>query len=334
MVSITSDTWRQLPPRADAYAELSAEPIGSTGDAFLAVDHDAVRHLLLPVPAETDPINDERSRGIRALSRRLSVQGQPERQFIDLSCTTVAGHDVFNLVVTAVLEQRERSGDPSEAVLGTLARWRGFWNAAPDSGLTRQEIHGLFGELWFLVSWLLPRGHNQVGHWVGPTGARHDFQWPGLAVESKATTSVRGHVHHINGIDQLDPPADGRLCLFSLRLREEASGSESIVTLIDRILSQLENSSDAADSFEMHLAQTGYSPIEAERYSDLRFRIISERLYEVSDSVPRISATSFSAGLPPGIERVEYEINLDVCPNAIVAGSPSEFEPPQPESRP
>jgi hypothetical protein len=33
-------------------------------------------------------------------------------------------------------------------------------------------------------------------------------------------------------------------------------------------------------------------------------------------------------GLPDGVERVEYEVNLDACPELIVASSPTEFQPP------
>ncbi len=47
----------------------------------------------------------------------------------------------------------------------------------------------------------------------------------------------------------------------------------------------------------------------------------------------RISETlSLAEGLPSGVERVEYEINLDSCPDAMIATTPVEFEPPAPGS--
>lgn len=328
MVPVTPESWRPLPARSDIYAELVAEAIPDMSGAFLAVDHDGVRHLLLAVESDTAPISDERSRGIRAVTRPLSVQGRSERHFIDVLCAVGTGQDVFNLVATAILENVQRGGDASEVVLSTLARWRRFWNVAPESGLTNEEVRGLFGELWFLAFWLLPHGHDQIGHWLGPTGARHDFQWPALAIEAKATTSVRGHVHRINGLDQLEPPANGRLHLFSLRLREETTASNSIVTLIENIGSKLKDDSEALDAFEARLMQTGYSAVENDRYSELRFRVINERLYEVGGGFPRISLASFADGLPAGIEHVEYEINLDACPEAMIADSQVDFDKP------
>jgi len=60
---------------------------------------------------------------------------------------------------------------------------------------------------------------RHVRAWLGPTGTRHDFQWPRLAVESKATSSLRGHIHRISGVEQLEAPEAGALYLFSLGVK-------------------------------------------------------------------------------------------------------------------
>ena len=200
----------------------------------------------------------------------------------------------------------------------------------------RLEIRGLFGELWFLAVWVLPHGHDQVTHWLGPMGARHDFGWPGLALEAKATTSVRGHVHvhRLNGVDKSDPPADGRLPAFSLRMREEPTASEAVVSPIETITTALGDdarrstrSSRASFIRDTHRCWTTH-------YAEIRFRIVSERLYEVAYGFPRLSAPSFVGGLPAGIERVEDEVNVDACPQLIVASSPAEFAPGAPATAP
>ena len=278
-------------------------------------------------------MRDERSRGIRALTRPLSVSEEPERLFVDVVCTTPAGLDVFNVVAGSIIELVHAGTDPPDAVRTTLGRWRRFWGVVPESGLTDEEVRGLFGELWFLDVWLLPRGHEQLRHWVGPWGARHDFQWAHLAIEVKATVSVRGHVHRINGIDQLEPPNGGDLQVFSLRIREEATASNSITTLIDRISSDLADESELMDLFETRLAQAGYSPLHADRYRELRFRIVNERLYRVAAGFPRLSLSSFVGGLPTGIEEIQYDVDLDVCPQLLVASSPADLVLPPGEGR-
>lgn len=89
----------------------------------------------------------------------------------------------------------------------------------------------------------------------------------------------------------------------------------------------LTDEADTLNDFGTRLIQAGYSAAEADRYDELRFRVINERLYDVGDSFPRLSPASFVDGLPAGIERVEY-VNLEACPDAIVASSPSDFAPP------
>lgn len=328
MSSLTGETWRALPTRSGVFAELAAEAVSGIDGAFIAVDHDGARHILLAADHEMEPVSDERSRGIRVRTRLLSVQQQPERLFVDLICPTITGQDLFNLVGSAVIEQVELGVEPNAAVRTTLGRWRRFWSGVPTSGLTDEELRGLFGELWFLCIWLLPHGVGHVRHWIGPTGARNDFAWPDVAIEAKASTSVRGHVHRINGVDQLDPPEDGELFVFSLRMREEPTASNSIVTLIASITGTIGTDDTALDAFESRLAQAGYSPLDADRYAEARFRVISEHLFRVGEGFPRLSAESFAGELPAGIERIEYEINLDVCPDLLVATSPIEYMPP------
>jgi hypothetical protein len=324
MATVTPDSWDRLPNRTGVYADLEAHTIEGTPGLLLAVDHDGARHILLPISDPSQGWTDDRSRGIRVATRELSVQGQPERPFIDVVCTDPSGQDVFNLVASTIVEQVLQGNVAADAVGATLARWRRFWSATPGAALSGEQLRGLFAELWFLAFWLLPRGHDQLRHWLGPTGARHDFQWPGVAVEVKATVSVRGHIHRVSGIDQLDPPESGSLYLFSLRLREETAAANSIVVLIERLLTDLAADSELLDLLETRLAQAGYSQAHADRYREVRYRIVNERLYHVRDHFPRLTTSSFTQGVPAGIERIEYEINLDSCPDLIVASSPQE----------
>src|SRR5207245_778158 len=100
-----------------------------------------------------------------------------------------------------------------ESVARVFARWRRFWGQLPQHLLSREQQLGLFAELWFLNVWLLPRvdAAEAVTRWRGPFGARHDFEWPTRSVEVKVTTSTRGPIHYIHGLDQLVPPDGGNL---------------------------------------------------------------------------------------------------------------------------
>jgi len=73
---------------------------------------------------------------------------------------------------------------------------------------------------------------------------------------------------------------------------------------------QLEADADSLTRFDRAPAQAGYSPARDEEYAKLRLRIVEEGLFSVRDDFPRLKVMQLVAGIPPGVERVEYEINL------------------------
>lgn len=202
-----------------------------------------------------------------------------------------------------------------------LAKWRRFWGELPRQMLSREEQLGLFAELWFLSTWLATHigVSRAVFPWRGPFGARHDFEWIGRSIEVKATTSVRGRIHRINGLDQLAPPENGDLMLFSLRLREEAGASNTLPGLVAACRSLMELEPDTLDRFEAALAQANYSPAYEDEYAKLKLRVIDECLFRVEQDFPRITVASFREGVPSGVERVEYEVNLGGCEHLLIA---------------
>jgi len=316
--------WDLLPAEVPAYGEFVAHRVHTAPDVFVANDHEAAPHLLVALPA-TAELRDERSRGIRVVAHPLRVEARAEAPFIDVVSTEPAGREMFRLVTGEIVDAVRAGSTPLEAVQSTLARWRRFWASVPEMGLTAEQVRGLFGELWFLFFWLLPQDLQSVNYWHGPEGARHDFQWLGHSVESKTTNSVRGHIHRINGVDQLSPPEQGTLHLFSLRVRDEPNALNSLPALIEQIRTRVKGDAALADRLDTGLARAGYSPAHAERYRDQKFIVIDERLYRVDAGFPRLIAASFVGGVPIGVERIDYDVNLESADAFCVARKPAEF---------
>ena len=108
--------------------------------------------------------------------------------------------------------------------------------------------------------WLFP--HNNIKEildgWRGPFGERHDFEFPKVSIECKGTTSQRGLVHLVNGIDQLSPSGNKKLYLFSMKLREEASSENTLLNLILKIKATLKKNNTQFKMFEKALEKYGY----------------------------------------------------------------------------
>jgi hypothetical protein len=328
---IGQEVWARLEQTQLTGDKLVARPAVPrvTDRVQCALDAQGKRHLLVALREGEDELGDTQSRGLSVVTRELAIKGQSEVRYIDIECHEASGHQVFDLVGAELAEELANSnGQPAENVKHVLARWRRFWGQMPQQLLSREEQLGLFAELWFLNVWLLPKaGPSAVFAWQGPMAARHDFAWLGKSIEIKATTNVRGRIHHVHGLDQLDPPENSLLYLFSLSLREEITATNDLPHMVEACRSQVISDDDALGRFETLLFKAGYSPVHDEEYVKLRLHVIEEALFVVKDDFPRVTPSSFPQEIPKGIERVEYEINLSSFSHLIIARLPNEWSP-------
>lgn len=262
MSEIASEVWGRLgttPPIGEGLTARLAVP--SVSNRLLAaLDTEKRRHLLIRLEVDEDELHDDQSRGVGVITRELVVHEHGSGRYLDICCNDETGYNMLDLIGGEIAGGLEVSGiSPAKLVELVLAKWRRFWGQLPRQMLSREEQLGLFAELWFLSTWLVTHiGTSEaVIRWRGPFGARHDFEWLGRSIEVKATTSVRGLIHRINGLDQLEPPVNGDLMLFSLRLREEAGASNTLPGLIAMFRTKLELKlePDIVDRFEDALAR-------------------------------------------------------------------------------
>ncbi|MFO1400122.1 MAG: PD-(D/E)XK motif protein [Steroidobacteraceae bacterium] len=329
MSLIRPEIWRQVESAAPAGDELvgrQAVP-ACTSRLLAAADSSGRRHLLILLYAQDAEFKDVNSRGLTARTEDLSVRESEPARYINLLCEDPAGHSMLDLVGGEIAERLQGPhGPPAEIAARVLAKWRRFWGQLPQQLLSRESQIGLFSELWFLAYWLVPAVGplRAVESWRGPHGARHDFECQGLSIEVKGTSSARGRIHTINGIDQLEEPDAGQLLLFSLRLRDEAGAGNSLPLLCHACRQLLAVDSAAADQLDLGLISAGYLPTHEEEYSKNRWRVVEEHLFQVREGFPRITRHSFQGGIPQGIEGIDYVINLGSSDSYVVARKPSE----------
>lgn len=294
-----------------------------------ALDSDGKRHLLIPLSPSENGVEDSQSRGVEVATRELAMPNHAPGRYLDLTCHEATGYQAFDLIGGELAERLAADAETApEIVTRVLAKWRRFWGQSSKQLLSREKQIGLFAEVWFLAYWLIPRfGVDEaVTRWRGPFGSRHDFEWEGCSVEIKATTSTRGRIHRINGLDQLAPPDDGILFCFSLQLREEAGATNTLPSVIAVCRALTEGHANSLSLFENALSQTEYSPVHESEYAKLKLRVVEQGLYTVCDDFPRLTRTEFPNGLPPGVEHVEYDINLGGFAHLCIARQPTEAD--------
>lgn len=124
-------------------------------------------------------------------------------------------------------------------------------------GISRDEVIGLYGELFVLESLLLA-GKAGAKAWIGANRQSHDIRLAALELEVKTTTSNARH-HFVHGLNQLTPTPGHDLYVVSVRLGSPGGGGgRSLDGLVDDILASLSSDDEATQYFKAELAKTPY----------------------------------------------------------------------------
>jgi hypothetical protein len=296
-------------------------------DVYIAIDSSRRRHVLVAIPpGEPCELAERTSIGIAIQAVEMNVGGGAFGNFVEIACLDAQGYAALDIVISEIVEALQLGASIGRVrlVQNVLAKWRRFWSGAKQGLLSKEQQLGLFGELWFLCHWLSPSVGivKAIDMWRGPLGSRNDFEKPGIGIEVK-TTSRLDASHIVNGLEQLLEPPEGVLFLFSLVVRDEASGSQSLPNLIEAIQALCVEDYFALSKFESVLYASGYDEQYASEYRSLVFRVRAEELYRVAEGFPRLTPESFSTGVPCGINSVNYELRLDSASSWRLASSPA-----------
>lgn len=309
---------------------------GRHPDVLIALDAAKRRHVLVELPdGELGEFAERTSRGIAVQTVELRPGGEATKRFIEVVCLDAQGHAALDTIAVELIGALEAGASIGRVrlVQNVLAKWRRFWSGIAQGVLSKEEQLGLFGELWFLNRWLAPAigVSAAVRMWRGPAGARNDFEAPGLAIEVKTTGRVDG-AHVIHGLDQLLEPLGGKLMLFSLLVRDEASGAENLPAQVAEARGLIAEDYALQSQFDALIYAAGYDDRLAAEYSKLLLRIRDTGLYNVIDGFPRLVPASLVGGVPVGVSAVEYELRLDAAGAWLLAAIPSGAAPHWPKA--
>lgn len=284
-------------------------------DLFVGIEHPSRRRaLLLRVPQVETPALESapQARGVEMRIGRLP-DDPADCTSVVLALTDEACRDIFSVLVddiAAFVGAAATARAAVEQFLSRFARWQAFLERFGPDGLSDSAQRGLFGELWFLRSYLLPAaGPGSVDAWMGPKMAPQDFHLPGLAVEVKTTTSKQHQKLRIAGERQLEISAALRIIVFHLSLDAHRDTGLSLVELVAEIRAQFATAPLALTAFNGGLVEAGYLDIQAPRYSRTGYIERERHFFEVRGDFPRI----VGADLRAGVGDVFYSVSVAEC---------------------
>jgi hypothetical protein len=312
-----------LQPLADLLSRSKISGDGLTGQevvindkrvrVILAVDADAGIHLLIsPVSGDSSVLSKLGLKGLSVVTKEWAVAGLPVQQYLDISCMTGATpsfkRPFLKFAEDVLYEMDTFRSVPAEAVRRTCLRWQRFWSENVSDEVTKEWLHGIFGELLFLRELIERFGGVAVNKWTGPSGADHDFQTgTDLAVEVK-TSSETPFMIHCN-IRQLDTDLFNKLYIVCYKLTP-ADGGTTLSDLVQEIESKLADDSDNLDQFYGRLAAAGYRRQLEPRYDESILSASPAAVFTVDDEFPKITEKSFIASPDHRITGIRYSLQL------------------------
>jgi hypothetical protein len=203
----------------------------------------------------------------------------------------------------------ESPEDALASFYSTLRQWRVMLTGKPKNILSKEEIRGLVGEIWFGLKCLSTdfSPSEVLTSWQGPFGAPQDYRLPnGNLCEIKAVHANSGSIE-ISSPEQLDP-ADGaplRLVLVTVEEAEVigAGSLYSLKSIVDEFRQYVQLDQAAADGFEVRLDSLGYDPSD-EHYEDTLFSVTGAKIFEVDECFPRVDR----ANIPVDVEKLNYKL--------------------------
>jgi hypothetical protein len=285
---------------------------------FAAVEVGSLRRaVLLRLPVASVPARRHwpRCRGLEPIALKL---GSDEHFGVALKDERF--RDVFSSLSEDLVRRVSEATTPAEqssAFLGQLARWQKFLTSSSE-GLSEEMQRGLWGELYFLRTHLLPTlGLSAVAGWKGAERAAQDFQFDAGAVEVKTTIAKQPQVVRISSERQLDHSVCRKLILHVLALEFRDGIGETLPELIASLRSVMQAHVLMKERLEDSLLLAGYVDAHVARYADRGYVVRSESSLHVTDGFPALTEQC----LPVGVCEVSYGLAISACDAFLMSSS-------------
>lgn len=201
--------------------------------AWASVDGRGLPQMLLGLDVNEEYEYTRTEGKISVRIRPLDYRNQPVT-VLEVQCELAELEHVFADFCVSALTRITSGELPQTAIDGLLDDLQQLLAGGGASRTSEVPALGLAGELIVLRD-LVRIDAALVAAWQGPRGGRHDFRWADDAIEVKTYIRRQSRQVSISSLDQLEPPADGRLFLAEVCLEHNAAGEITLAALTDDI---------------------------------------------------------------------------------------------------
>ena len=225
----------------------------------------------------------------------LQVTQGVESQNVYWTCFDLLQQDakkVFFAFCSNLVDSVTDIFDEQKALLALKKRyitWKTMFKRDTDSKISQEVLQGLYGELYFLKSYMLDKYSIEVAvnAWSGPDAKSKDFSvetdWYEVKTVGANATSVR-----ISSLTQLDSENDGHLVIVKVEAMSDEfdNGASSVGEIFKYIFERIKDET-VEGIFLSKLSSYGFDI--SDKTFDKRFDVKSLNLYLVNGNFPRLT---------------------------------------------
>lgn len=205
----------------------------------------------------------------------------------------------------------------SELFTRHFFKWSSFFENKKTDGLTRDQVKGLIGELFYLKNLLLNSElivDDILLSWRGPYDEGHDFVFEFTDYEIKTIESSKNNVR-ISSEFQLESEKGKELLLVVIFVNTDIKNGLSLKSLINDIKTIVLNKLGDNLIFINALAQKGLTIGDLDQYEIYRYTPIEEISYDSNrENFPKLIRSS----IPEEINKINYNIRLNLIEEFII----------------
>ena len=213
----------------------------------------------------------------------------------------------FSASLVQAIEGVQDEGNALKAIKKRYISWKSLFKKEKKEKLSNELIQGLFGELFCLYYFILPKYgiEKAINGWSGSDNTSKDFSvdtdWYEVKTVGANTNTVK-----ISSLIQLKSDYPGHLVILKVeRMSSEFSnGHSSVLDLINLLLDRIQNE-ELENNLMNKIAARGIS-VDSDEI-DKRFDSASFKIYAVIEGFPRITDKEVPYS---EITEVEYSIAI------------------------
>lgn len=277
-------------------------------ELYLGIDKAGKRCLLLFLPSPLVAT-------LRKVQKEnLTIEYLKEDQTLIIRLNDFYFKDLFNELILSLYLRIAKISDPLEfttELISSFYKWLEFFDEKHGFKLSKEEVKGLIGELFFLKNLIEKTSPSNINiileAWKGPYDTSNDFVFDSKNIEIK-TKEESMNLIKISSEYQLDIDHGKTLDLIIVDLKLDFIDGKSLYDWLQNVLNLIRSNFGEISVFLRAIKQKGLTMENSKEYNNYRYTIIRSRSYDcVSNEFPKL----IRSNIPEQLSHVNYKIKVD-----------------------